>query len=465
MSHTLTSHCENESNRAAIIFIHGYGGNATKTWGQFPEFVCDESVLDGWDVFSFGYSTHLVPDLFRGLWAADPDLEALAKKLKTELEVDPLGRYERFVLVAHSMGGLVSQWALLTAQTRQRCHALLLYGTPSNGLEKAGIVQRLKTQFRDMVADGRFITSLRSSWRATFAHEAPFQIAAVAGERDEFVPKDSSWSPFPESTHYVVPGNHVQMVKPANASDTSVRLLVHVLADGALPQGPLDSARLAVEKGEFAAAIEQFEAAHDGLDESARIQYAIALDRMGRRHDAIDVLRSGDINRADPDALGTLGGRLKRQWRTHRQHEDGREALDLYRTGYKVSRRDANHAQAFYHAINVAYLQLCFEVNEHSARRWSERALAHCARDASRRRDARLWKAATEGEAHLLLRNVDTALDSYQRAIALAPDPWQVASMMDQAVEIARILYSEDVVFRLDKIFQTIGSEDTDADG
>ena len=64
--------------KTAIIFVHGFGGDAAATWGDFPSLIRDEArSLSDWSIYSLGYSSTLAPDL-RGIWAADPGIEKLA---------------------------------------------------------------------------------------------------------------------------------------------------------------------------------------------------------------------------------------------------------------------------------------------------------------------------------------------------------------------------------------------------
>ena len=55
------------------------------------------------------------------------------------------------------------QRSLCDGSFRHRITHLILYGTPSNGLKKAGLGQLFKRQVRDMVRDGPFIKMLRSN--------------------------------------------------------------------------------------------------------------------------------------------------------------------------------------------------------------------------------------------------------------------------------------------------------------
>src|SRR5436190_10988178 len=102
----------NQAAEAAILFVHGFGGNPAETWGQFPDFLKDERGLSDWDMFSVGYTTRLVPDIV-GIWKANAPIDRLAELLYTLTSYEPISKYKSLVFVSHSMGGLVTQRALV----------------------------------------------------------------------------------------------------------------------------------------------------------------------------------------------------------------------------------------------------------------------------------------------------------------------------------------------------------------
>lgn len=180
----------------AVVFVHGFGGGHGDTWALFPTLLGTDVSLNEWDILSLGYSTSMLPDV-RGIWSADPDLPILALHLNTRFDIEPLGQYQALALVAHSMGGLVVQRALLdNPDLVPRVRHLVFFGTPSGGLRKAGFFAFLKPQLRNMAADGEFVTKLRHEWQDKFDDAPPFRLLAVAGDRDQFVPPESSLNPF-----------------------------------------------------------------------------------------------------------------------------------------------------------------------------------------------------------------------------------------------------------------------------
>lgn len=461
---SLTATRQTAGNKAAIVFVHGFSGDAGGTWRDFPALLAADPSLAAWDIWLLGYSSHLTVDVL-GLWSADPDIHKIGERVVADVLHGQLAGYGAVAFIAHSMGGLVTQRALLNSPelVRKTSH-VMLFGTPSGGLKKASWVSLLKPQLRDMAADGAFIEGLRRGWTATFdsanGHAWPFKFVAAAGERDEFVPASSALGPFRDAAHpertAVVPGDHVQMVKPTAGSDACVRLVVNTLCGQALAAGPLNSASVAIELNDFKAAIDQLTPQAAALDRASQVQLAIALDRVGRRKDAIDLLRDSGQAEADTDAMGTLAGRLKRRWLADRLDADGQEALALYRQALALARTAGDPAQAYYLGINVAFLALALLGDLPCARQTAQQVLADCKAAAAADELARntRWRLATEAEALLMTGSTDAALQRYREALGTgSPEPWQVASTHQQARYLALLLGEAPLVAQVDAVF------------
>jgi predicted ATPase/pimeloyl-ACP methyl ester carboxylesterase len=221
----------------AIVFLHGFLGHAQNTWGSFPDILMSVEELKPWDVFGIGYSSSLRFEVGQ-VWSADANLEMLGYYLRTMLAVRPLSEYRSIALVAHSMGGLVAQQALLDPQTRARVSHLFMFGTPSMGVGKANPFRGANRQARDMATGSAFITNLRAAWPDVYGDGSAFVLRVVAGERDAFVLPASSIEPFPDDTRFVVPGDHATMIKPVSVESPSAQLVVASLA-GAQARDPL----------------------------------------------------------------------------------------------------------------------------------------------------------------------------------------------------------------------------------
>jgi tetratricopeptide (TPR) repeat protein len=354
--------------------------------------------------------------------------------------------------MAHSMGGLLLQKALLANPAlRERVSHVLLFGTPSAGLEKASPFHFWKRQVRDMARGSDFITSLRTQWSADIGATPRFTFLAIGGDRDEFVPRTSSLDPFPEALQRVVYGNHLEIVKPADTSHLGYKVALKALSG---PDGPndqedqaalvVDSALRAIESREFQRAIDTLWPHREDLDDKGSVTLALALDYVGRQAEAIELLTSMK-DRLGTDPLGVLAGRLKRRWLLEHRRTDAEKSIALYREGLEKAESKSDAKQAFYHAINCAFMNLAYGSDINAARELATRALLHCAR--SGQED--VWRYATEGEAQIYLGDTHAAIQAYARAAGLVREPWQAKSAYQQAVRACDLMGEEDLPKKL----------------
>lgn len=113
--------------RGAVIFVHGYRGYAIETWSRFDDLLPASPKAADYDLFFYGYNCFSSNTTAEGRLLCD---------FLTELELSPgallqqsLGlpgvrpqhsSYGEFILVAHSIGAIVSRRALLFAQGLNR---------------------------------------------------------------------------------------------------------------------------------------------------------------------------------------------------------------------------------------------------------------------------------------------------------------------------------------------------------
>jgi hypothetical protein len=453
-----------QGNEAAVIFVHGFTGDWEKTWGRIPGFLTAEPKLKGWDLFGFGYESRRRFDLL-GLWTADAALPEIAIKLYTTISTEvPKGKYKAIALVAHSMGGLVVQEAVTKhADLRTRTTHLILFGTPSGGLAKADKLAFVKQQIENMKPDSVFIEGLRTKWTEQHLDSDPkLRFLTIAGELDQFVPPSSSLEPFVESARRVVPGNHVTMLDVDSPADLSVKILIEGLTGGAALAGPRNAARVAAEIGESAQLVERLwpsgERMPAGLDDTGAVDLAVALERIGRSPDAIAVLSAHKPQ--GTDVQGVLAGRLKRRWLLTRAEADYQSAARLYQQAYDqaIGSVPPDSDQAYYHGINLAFLELAHAQNYgaaiQKARQLAQEVLNHCEKAQDPRQE--LWRVATEGDALTILGRWEEALQKHRRAMRKIQKPWQTLSIEEQAIRTARLVgRSEEEVRALADIYET----------
>jgi len=442
----LRSFRDDAANDRAVVFLHGFSGGRDDTWAKFPGLLAENRDIDDWNIFTLGYATTFLPDVV-GIWSADPDLTILAELFRGELTMPPLSRHRRLAVVAHSMGGLVAQKTLVdNLDLADKVSDVVLFGTPSNGLVKAGLARRWKRQLRNMARGGEFVVRLRADWDHRFGANPPFSLTVVAGDRDQFVPPESSLSPFDRARCRVVPGDHLQIVKPGNTEAESYRLLCSVLASVAAPAETAAPARLAAELGAPATADRPAAAA----SMKDVVERALALERHGDRNGARDMLEQALTDHPDwTDAIGTLAGRFKRIWLEHPERtEEAARALELYRRALDIARAADKSEQVYYHAINIAFVEFAGFDNRGVARQMAELALTHC-----ERAPPVYWNIATRAEAQLYLDNPAKALELYRAARQLAPEAWMLASSGLQASHTALKLGDKNLTEELESIF------------
>src|SRR5262249_19541734 len=184
-------------------------------------------------------------------------------------------------------------------------------------------------------------------------------------------------------------------------------------------------------------AIDQWLPRKSELDDRTTVTLALALDSKGRRDEAIQLLR--DHQRAGTDILGVLAGRLKRRWLVERRRADADSALELYGKAYGESTKSLppNHDQAYYHGINVAFMELAYGGDYQAARAMAAKVLDHCAQAA--KPDERMWRLATEGDALIILGRNEEAYDKHAQAAAVPMQPWQSLSIEEQAIRLTNL--------------------------
>lgn len=442
-------------SEAAIVFIHGFTGAGVSTWDSMIGFIREENTIASWDILTIEYPTALRIDI-PNLWSSDPDLDILALTLKTSLSHPPFAQYKQLALVAHSMGGLVAQKAIVDDDKLiRRVSQVVLYATPSSGVEKARLFLHLKKQIRDMVPDSRFIVNLRKKWAQKFGDRPPFQLRIVAGNKDEFVPASSSISPFLEEFVDVVSGDHLGIIRPQRADDPNVQVLVGALRGQPILASSVDSAEIALELGEFQRVIDVLLPSAADIDDAAIIDLAMALDGLNRGDDALAILteRHGAGNLRLSDALATFGGRLKRQWLVGRLDRDFQSARQLYQKALTLAEEQGNDGQAAYHLVNLAFLEVMASA--------PDTAVPESAKDLARRANEHAvkvtpmtnWMLATQGECSLILGDLDEGLRLYRETLRITKSSRQIDSMFSQAARIVIRAFGKEGAQRLEKVF------------
>jgi tetratricopeptide (TPR) repeat protein len=311
-----------------------------------------------------------------------------------------------------------------------------------------------------MAEGSDFISTLRAQWDSGLGNNRTFKFWSIAGDLDQFVPPTSSLAPFPKDVQFVVSGDHLSIVKPTAASAPCVQLVIGGLIGTAAPAGPWNSARVAVEMGEFQKAATQLEPIREQLDEHGKAQLALAMEAVGKSREEVIGFLEQTLNKNHTDAMGVLGGRYKRRWLMERQEKDFKRAFDLYNEAYQLSAQAKRNDQAFYHGINVAFLSFAQQGQLKAASEMANKVLGHCKEARSNElagAKPNYWRLATEGEAYLYLGYIGEAMDRYQQAVETEPTPRQMDSTYQQALWAIGHMGNEAAALLLQKVFRGSG--------
>jgi pimeloyl-ACP methyl ester carboxylesterase len=225
-----------------ILFVHGFtGGN--ETWrnssGQmFHELlISDNTIAKGYDVAYFEYFTKLT-DLLPSAnsWLAKIKLIVGASHKKVEQNIGiaeisellrtqirfQLSAYKRIVIVAHSMGGLVSKSALAAEiQSHASCNVQLLISlaVPHLGANAANFAKLLTTnaQLKDLAPLSDFCVGLNDKWVKISSRP---DIKYFYGTYDDVVTKGSAIGTdnIPQDV-VACNDDHLSIAKPSGTSD------------------------------------------------------------------------------------------------------------------------------------------------------------------------------------------------------------------------------------------------------
>jgi hypothetical protein len=111
-----------------------------------------------------------------------------------------------------------------------------------------------------------------------------------------------------------------------------------------------------------------------------------------------------------------------------------------------------DYEQAYYHAINIAFLDLIASPPNSKippqVQEMARRAQDYCALS-----PRNSWQIATEGEAELIHGDLKRATVFYIQAISMAESPRAIYSMYSQAIRVASRTHGKSGAQRIEEIF------------
>ncbi|MCW8196041.1 hypothetical protein F6455_14705 [Proteobacteria bacterium 005FR1] len=237
-----------------VLFVHGFcGGEATWCNGQAPSFAelltDDHEVSKNYDIAHFSYFTKLlnlfattgkVATLVRrmfgtshGKLAKNISIEEIGNLLRTEIRFK-LQRYENIVVIAHSMGGLVTKSAITQDIEEKKPSKIKLFvslAVPHQGAEAATYAKLISDnlQIEGLSPLNEFIHKVNDRWLKTTLRPTTKYFYGV---HDEVVNKTSA-VPVDKENSDVIPvdEDHTSITKPDGASNTTFVAVKQVILD------------------------------------------------------------------------------------------------------------------------------------------------------------------------------------------------------------------------------------------
>lgn len=239
---------ENKPN--AVIFVHGLKGGQ-ETWSfneniSFPKFLADDPQLsDRYDIGCFNYFTTFTTTygVAKGIFArlfksrksirTNLPITEIAQLLRTEFEVN-LSEYEKVMIIAHSMGGLVSKACILGQLEETQTTAVrgfISLAVPHTGAKIAEMGSFLSSnvQLADLSVLSDAVYQLSRDWvNAT----TPPPTKYIYGAHDKYVDKKSALAiESLKKDSRAVDEDHISICKPKSQHETIYKAVVKYILE------------------------------------------------------------------------------------------------------------------------------------------------------------------------------------------------------------------------------------------
>jgi pimeloyl-ACP methyl ester carboxylesterase len=409
-----TESWERSEGNNLLLFLHGFSGESKGTFGNIPNMLQSDSNFDGWAMKPLGYSPIVQPKLGKDIWGAILDVDKIAGFLKTSIKYK-FKDYDRIAIVAHSLGGLVAQKAILglDQENRNRISHLIMFGTPSNGISPEVLTKQWNKKYSEMSNEGNFITSLRTEWKETFNDKYPFKLKIAASSEDEYVSVDSCHKPFDKKYCEFVDGKHLMMIKPKDDKDDAYLLILNTLTGSKFFNQYTNKEEINLTLGKYDTVVNELLPKKDDLDKRGLTQLIFALEGLERKDEVYNILNNHPIAQSNTDLMGIIGGRHKRDYLKTYSYKSSKLSHEYYSKALQISVENEVYSQIYYHAINLAFLSIVTdpETGKSEMKKYANQAL-----EATQHCDDNIWKYATVAEANMYLGNLETSKEFYIKA-------------------------------------------------
>lgn len=416
LKEVVTSYRETEESNNLLLFVHGFSGEAADTFGIIPDLLMKDERMNGWDMKPLGYSPNVNPEFGKDIWGGIGDIDKISNYLATSFKYK-FDKYDRIAIVAHSLGGLIAQKAIvnLSEELRNKISHLILIGAPNYGIEAALLTKLWHNKYQQLSSTGDFIVSLRKDWETIFKNKYPFKLKVAAATDDEYVNIASNFGSFPEGYCETIAGNHLSMVKPTDEFNDCYLLVLNTLTNNEFYNEYTNKEEINIALGKYDAVVKKLLPIANSLDLNGLRQLVFSLEGSDRKEEALEIVANHPLAKENGDVFGIIGGRYKRSYLLNYLKEDGNSAFEYYNKGLNLAIKENNLNQIYYQAINLAFLSIVVKENETEMLKFANQALE--AANACRNN---LWKFATIAEANLYIDNLDIAKEYYTKAAEIS---------------------------------------------
>ncbi|MCE9593040.1 MAG: N-acetylmuramoyl-L-alanine amidase [Planctomycetes bacterium] len=234
---TLTWYARPDAGRPIVLFLHGIGGDAVETWRPdaandgaapltFMELLANDPEMSKFAIGAVNYDTTIV--------GGSHSLTEIAKELAREFDRN-FSADNNLIIVAHSLGGVVTRLALSLSGLRDRDHqfvTLISLSSPFAGSELPKLARPLKTlglPSRQLKAleplsdaleiDQELWTKLLASHDNRIQQFAAAETRKIPGMPILVVDPSSSKFGVVETSCYDAPDDHISIAKPRSLQD------------------------------------------------------------------------------------------------------------------------------------------------------------------------------------------------------------------------------------------------------
>jgi hypothetical protein len=213
--------------KSLILFIHGFLGNSSATWGKFPDFIrADERMASQFDIHVDDYVTMTTIHPLKRV----PGLQIEADALRSRID-NTYHEYIDISLVTHSMGGVIALRYILDCVNNERrlpVTRLLAFAVPFTGASLAAWWKLLGRNLENLDPTSDFMYRLQTDLQRS-RNRLSVEMKAVVGGRDRVVPP-AGVALIDPSPEIVQDCDHSSIVKPPSAEALSFMIAKRFLS-------------------------------------------------------------------------------------------------------------------------------------------------------------------------------------------------------------------------------------------